>query len=104
MSLETKISRRERPRWLAKEYVRWSEFLVDFRFRIRVLVVEDNPMIQAGLRYFIQANPQLHLVALAPSGEKAIEFCEQSESDVDVIVMDMNLPGIDGVATTDAIK
>ena len=75
---------------------------MDSHFRIRVLIVEDDPMTQAGLRYFMEGNPQLQLVSLAPSGEKAIEFCGQSEPDV--VVMDMHLPGIDGVATTAAIK
>jgi len=70
--------------------------------RIRILLVEDHPMARAGLELFIQAYPDLLFLGQVGSGEEAIEFCERNEPDV--IVMDMKLPGIDGVDTTAKIR
>jgi len=70
--------------------------------RIRILLVEDHPMARAGLELFIQAYSDLQLMGQVGSGEEAIEFCDSSEPDV--IVMDIKLPGIDGVDTTANIR
>ena len=70
--------------------------------RIRVLLVEDHPMARMGLELFIQAYPDLQLLGQVTSGEDAIDFCEHAEPDV--IVMDMKLPGIDGVNATASIR
>jgi DNA-binding NarL/FixJ family response regulator len=67
-----------------------------------MLVVEDNPITLAGLEIYIKAYPDLLIIGQVPSGEQAIEFCGQSEPDV--IIMDMNLPGMDGAAATTIIK
>jgi NarL family two-component system response regulator LiaR len=70
--------------------------------QINVLVVEDHPMTRAGLELFLDAYPDLNLLRQVESGEEALEFCEQIQPDV--ILMDMKLVGMDGVATTAAIK
>lgn len=70
--------------------------------RIRVLVVEDHPMTRAGLELFLSAFPDLTLLGVVSSGEEALTFCAQSQPDV--ILMDMKLPGMDGVATTQVIR
>jgi len=70
--------------------------------RIRVLVVDDHPMTQAGLRNFMRASPDLTLVGMVDSGEEAIDFCDQQEPDV--VLMDLLMPGIGGIAATRAIK
>jgi len=55
-------------------------------------------MARAGLELFLQAFSDLQLLGEVYSGEEAIEFCDRTEPDV--IVMDVALPGIDGVDTT----
>src|SRR4051794_11623478 len=70
--------------------------------RINVMIVEDHPVTRAGLALFLEAYPDLRMVNQAASGEEAVEFCEQIQPDV--ILMDMKLAGMDGVATTAAIK
>jgi DNA-binding NarL/FixJ family response regulator len=70
--------------------------------RIRILLVEDHPMARAGLEVFIQAYPDLLFLGQVGSGEEAIEFCDLTEPDV--IVMDIKLPGMDGVDTTTWIR
>jgi len=59
-------------------------------------------MTRAGLELFLEAYPDLRLLRQVSSGEEAVEFCEQIQPDV--ILMDMKLSGMDGVATTAAIK
>ncbi|MFL5733281.1 MAG: response regulator transcription factor [Chloroflexia bacterium] len=70
--------------------------------KIRVLLVEDHPRARAGLELFIEAFPDLLLLGQVATGEEAIEFCDRSEPDV--IVMDIKLPGIDGITTTASIR
>lgn len=70
--------------------------------RISVLVVDDHPVTLAGLTVFLQSYPDLVLVGTASSGEEAIAFCEQVQPDV--VLMDMKLPGIDGLTALQIIK
>jgi NarL family two-component system response regulator LiaR len=71
-------------------------------YRIRVLIVDDHPLAQSGLRNFIEAFSDFALVGIASSGEEAIEWCDRTQPDV--ILMDMLMPGIGGVEATQVIK
>jgi NarL family two-component system response regulator LiaR len=62
--------------------------------RIRVMLVDDHAVVRSGLSTFLKAFPDLELVAEASSGERAIEICQQTQPDV--ILMDMMMPGMDG--------
>jgi two-component system, NarL family, response regulator LiaR len=66
--------------------------------RIRVLIVDDHPMVRGGLKDFIQAYDWMEAVGEAPNGLKAVEFC--AAHDVDVILMDMVMPLMDGSEAT----
>src|SRR5437868_12426719 len=70
--------------------------------QIRVLVVDDHPITRAGLTLFLKANADLSLVGEVASGEEAMTFCESELPDV--ILMDMKLPGMDGISTMQAIR
>lgn len=65
---------------------------------VRVLIVEDSPVVQLLLEQIINADPRLEVVATVPTGEKALKILERLKPDV--ISMDINLPGIDGLETT----
>lgn len=67
--------------------------------RIRVLVVEDHPIMRFGIATIIDATPDMTTVAQAGSGEEAIELYDKHLPDV--TLMDLQLPGISGV---DAIR
>jgi NarL family two-component system response regulator LiaR len=71
-------------------------------YRIRVLIVDDHPLAQSGLRNFIEAFSDFELVGIASSGEEAIACCGRTQPDV--ILMDMLMPGIGGVEATQAIR
>ena len=69
---------------------------------IRIMIVDDHPLAQSGLRNFIDAFNDFELAGTASSGEEAIACCERTQPDV--ILMDMLMPGMDGVSATQAIK
>ena len=63
--------------------------------KIRVLVVDDHPIMRIGIAAIIQATPDMTTVAQAGSGEQAIEMFERHLPDI--TLMDLRLPGISGV-------
>jgi two-component system chemotaxis response regulator CheB len=65
---------------------------------IRVLIVEDSPVVQELLRRIISSDPRLVVVGIAGSGEEALEQVERLAPDV--ISMDIQLPGIQGFEAT----
>ena len=69
---------------------------------IRVLIVDDHEIIRTGITYSLSAYHDLELVGEANSGQEALRLC--SETQPDVVLMDMLMPGMDGVQTTEAIR
>jgi NarL family two-component system response regulator LiaR len=69
---------------------------------IRVMIVDDHALVRTGLGTFLLAYDDLALVAEAESGEEALDLCAQLEPDV--VLMDLVMPGMDGAATTRAIR
>ena len=67
--------------------------------RIRILVVDDHPIMRFGIATIINATPDMTTVAQAGSGEEAIELYDEHLPDI--TLMDLQLPGISGV---DAIR
>jgi two-component system chemotaxis response regulator CheB len=65
---------------------------------IRILVVDDSPLMQKIFRDMLSQNPEFLVAACASSGEEALAFLEKER--VDVITMDICMPGMDGFATT----
>ncbi len=68
---------------------------------IRVLIVDDHAMVRKGLISFLKNKPELELVGEARDGREAIEYCEQLQPDV--ILMDLLMPELGGVAATHTI-
>jgi NarL family two-component system response regulator LiaR len=69
---------------------------------IRVMIVDDHALVRTGLGAFLQVYDDLELVAEAESGEEALDVCERFRPDV--VLMDLVMPGMDGAATTRAIR
>ena len=69
---------------------------------IRVMTVDDHEIMRGGIRFLLLAFDDLEFVAEAHSGEEAVKLC--SKATPDVVLMDMKMTGMDGVATTKAIK
>jgi NarL family two-component system response regulator LiaR len=69
---------------------------------IRVMIVDDHPLAQAGARHFLNAITDMELVGEASSGAEALELCAHIQPDV--VLMDVMMPEMDGVATTEALR
>jgi NarL family two-component system response regulator LiaR len=69
---------------------------------IRVMIVDDHSMVRTGLATFIQVQPDLELVGEARDGQQALHLCEQALPDV--VLMDLVMPNMDGIAATRAIR
>lgn len=66
--------------------------------RQRVLIVDDFDIVRQGLAFCIKSYDDLLLVGEASNGLEAVELCNQVQPDV--ILMDVSMPGLDGIAAT----
>jgi len=62
---------------------------------IQVMLVDDHAMVRAGLKVLLEQMPDIHVVGEAASGFQAIERVKQLQPDV--ILMDLAMPGMDGI-------
>ncbi len=70
--------------------------------RISIVIVDDHTIVRQGIRAFLEAQPDLAIAGEAESGEQAVQLAQ--ELIPDVVLMDLLLPGIDGVEATRQIK
>jgi len=69
---------------------------------IKILLVEDDELFRLGLHVRLQQEPGLEVIAEAEDGETAIELIKQHP--IDVVLLDIGLPGIGGIETCRQIK
>ncbi len=67
-----------------------------------ILIVEDDPMMQVGLLMVLKRQPNLTAIAQAVNGNEAVSAALQHKPDI--ALMDIDLPGIDGIEATQQIK
>ncbi len=74
----------------------------DDRVPIRVALVDDQQLVRAGFRMVIDSQPDLEVVGEAGDGEEALRLLTGSATrpDVDVVLMDVRMPRMDGLAAT----
>ena len=72
------------------------------RTPIRVLIVDDHAMVRRGMRDFLELHDDLDVVGEASDGEDGIRAA--SELMPDIVVMDLMMPGVDGVEATRRIR
>jgi DNA-binding NarL/FixJ family response regulator len=66
--------------------------------RVRILIADDHPMFRFGLRALLKAEPMMEVVGEATTGDEAITLA--LTHDPDVVLMDLNMPGINGIDAT----
>jgi DNA-binding NarL/FixJ family response regulator len=68
---------------------------------IRVLLADDQALVRAGLRALLDAEPDIEVVGEASDGDEAARLAAQTAPDV--VLMDIRMPGVDGIAATRTI-
>jgi DNA-binding NarL/FixJ family response regulator len=66
--------------------------------RLRVLIVDDHPLFRDGMRGLLESVGNLEVAGEAATGEEAVRLAQALQPDV--ILMDLNLPGLDGIEAT----
>ena len=70
--------------------------------KTRIMLVDDHPVFRSGLKHILCTEADYHVIAEADDGESAIEMA--AEVMPDIIVMDISMPGLDGIEVTREIK
>jgi len=69
---------------------------------VNILLVDDHKIMRDGIKAIITESSDYHVVAEASDGIEALEYLKDNE--VDIVVIDINMPNLDGVECTKAIK
>jgi DNA-binding NarL/FixJ family response regulator len=70
--------------------------------KIRILITDDHPVVREGLAGMLAGQPDFEVVGVAEDGDTAVRL--HGKLSPDVTLMDLRMPGLDGVGAIDAIK
>ena len=70
--------------------------------RIRILIVDDQAIVRSALRIVLKDEPDFQVVAEAAGGREAVELAQRLRPAV--ILMDVTMPGIDGITATRLLR
>lgn len=68
---------------------------------IRVVIVDDDPLVRSALSHFVSRDPEITVIAQAEDGVEAISTVEREQPDV--VMMDVQMPEMDGIEATGVI-
>lgn len=69
---------------------------------IKIILADDQVLLRESIGYILSSDQEIEVVAMAGTGEEAIKQCQ--EHTPDIVLMDIEMPEIDGVGATQAIK
>ena len=70
--------------------------------RVRVLLADDHTLVRRGIRRILEGEPGIDVLAKAADGAHALEMVRTT--DADVLVLDLNMPGMDGIEVLRSVK
>ena len=70
--------------------------------KVRVLLVDDDALVRAGLRMILSSSEEMEVVGEAADGADAVAAVRAHRPDV--VLMDIRMPGMDGIAATSALR
>jgi len=68
----------------------------------RLVIADDHALLRSGIRSMLAGEPDLEVVGEAANGQEALELCRSLQPDL--VLMDVRMPRMDGLAATRAIK
>ena len=68
---------------------------------MKILIVDDHPVFLAGITAVLKNEPNINIVGTAENGEIAIQKAKELQPDI--VIMDISMPGIDGIEATKQI-
>jgi two-component system invasion response regulator UvrY len=71
--------------------------------KIKILLVDDHDLVRTGMKTILDANPGYEVVAESSSGEESLDYLQEADPQPDVVLMDINMPGIGGMEATKRI-
>jgi DNA-binding NarL/FixJ family response regulator len=71
--------------------------------KIRTLLVDDHKIVRDGIRYILNSDKNIEVVGEASNGIEAIKYLEKN-NEIDVVLMDINMPHLNGIDATEIIK
>jgi len=69
---------------------------------VRVLIADDHALVREGIRKILSVEPEIEVVGEVTDGDEAIKFAREHQ--VDIILMDINMPKINGITACKVIK
>lgn len=70
-------------------------------YPVKVLIIDDHPVVRAGLTSMLSKRPDIEVVGSSPGGEEAVELVRQRNPDV--LLLDLRMPGMSGVEVLQAL-
>ncbi|MAT54301.1 MAG: DNA-binding response regulator [Saprospirales bacterium] len=70
--------------------------------KIKVLIADDHKLVRDGIKGYLESDPDILVVAEADNGDDAIDLLSHYE--VDLLLLDINMPGLDGVVVAEQVK
>jgi len=69
---------------------------------IRVALADDHKIVRDGIKLMIRQHPGVEVIAEAENGKEVIDLC--AKENIDLVIMDINMPQMDGIEATNRIK
>lgn len=71
---------------------------------INILIADDHQMVIDGLKALLSGEEDIHIAGQALNGKDVITFLNESSDEINLLILDINMPGTDGIATAKLIR
>lgn len=72
--------------------------------KIKVVITDDHAMIREGLKKVLELEDDIEVIGQSGSGQEVIDFCVQHEEEIDVLLLDINMPKLNGIQTLEKLQ